>query len=250
MRPTAPTTSPLAPPAPLEPAAAALFLDLDGTLAPIEPRPDAVGPDPRRSRILKRLQAALGGRLAVVSGRSLADVDRILEGVVACVSGVHGLERRTSRGEVLRAAPHPGLEAARQALAAFAAVRPGLMVEDKGLSLALHYRRAPGAGPAARAEASRLAERLGLAVQHGDMVAEARTPGADKGQALAAFMAEPPFTGFRPVFVGDDLTDEHAFARATELGGFGVLVGPERASAARYRLEGVAEALDWLEAAV
>jgi len=233
---------------PLARSGAALFLDLDGTLAPIASRPEAVGPDPRRTEVLRRAQAALEGRLAVVSGRTLDVVDRILDGAVTCAAGVHGLERRAADGSVARPRPHPQLAAVRQALSAFAAAWPGVLVEDKGLSVALHYRLAPAAEAAVREEAERLGGAAGLAIQHGRKVIELRTPGADKGAAVAAFMAEPPFAGAAPIFVGDDLTDEHGFEAAERLGGFGVLVGPPRRTTARYGLADVDAVLDWLSA--
>lgn len=228
----------------------ALFLDLDGTLAPIELRPEAVGPDPRRTALLRRLDRALEGRLAVVSGRDLEAIDRILEGAVRCAAGVHGLERRGGSGEVVRFAPHPGLARARAAFGALAARRPGVLVEDKGLSVALHYRLAPEAEAEALREARQVAQLAGLALQPGDMVVELRTPGVDKGGAIQAFLSEPAFADARPVFLGDDLTDEAGFAVIRPLGGLGILIGPERHTAASSRLDGVPAVLDWLEASL
>lgn len=239
----------LNPAAPLLKAAeTALFLDLDGTLAPIVDRPDMVGPDPRRTRLLERLAARLEGRLAVISGRTLEDLDRILEGRATAIAAVHGLVWRAADGQVARTPPHPGLARAGEELRRFACAHAGALVEDKGLSIALHYRLAPGLAARARFQAETLARETGLTLQPGDCVLELRTPGPRKGEALAAFMAEPPFRGFRPVFVGDDLTDEDGFRAARDLGGFGVLVGPCRPTAAAHRLEDVAAALSWLEA--
>jgi trehalose 6-phosphate phosphatase len=238
-------------PAPLRLAGMALFLDLDGTLAPIAGRPQDVAPDPRRTSLLERLSRTLDGRLAVISGRTLADIDRILEGRITPVAAVHGLVRRTPDGQVSQAAPHPGLAAAVQAFRAFASRDSGLIVEDKaGLSVALHFRQAPAEAQAARACAHEVASRTGLTLQDGSMVEELRTPGASKGDSVRAFMAAAPFAGARPVFVGDDATDEVGFAAARALGGYGVLIGPCRASEARYRLDGVEAALAWLEAAL
>lgn len=225
----------------------ALFLDLDGVLAELEPRPEAVGPDPRRARVLRAAADRLGGRLAVVSGREISDLDRILTGGVVAVSGVHGLERRDATGRLTRAEPAPGVAAAAAAFDAFAETRDGVLVEKKGVATGLHYRLAPDAGPEAQALAARLAERHALVHQPGHMIEELKTPGADKGRALEAFMAEPPFAGGVPVMLGDDLTDEYGFEAATRLGGFGVLVGRPRPTAARYRLNGPAEVLDWIE---
>jgi trehalose 6-phosphate phosphatase len=235
-------------PARLDLAKASLFLDLDGTLAPIAPRPDAVGPDPRRTGLLRRLLKASGGRVAIVSGRRLCDLDRIFEAEVPAIAAVHGLIRRDAQGRT-HAPPRPSAcESALENITAFAARHPGLMVEDKGLSVALHYRAAPELEDAARAEAERLATRTGLVLQPGKMVVELRAAGPDKGDSLRAFMGEAPFAGARPVFLGDDLTDEAGFAAAGELGGFGVLVGPARMTAATHRLAGPEAALRWLEA--
>lgn len=228
---------------------AALFLDLDGTLAPIAARPEDVRPDPRRNTLLKGLAQRLKGRLAVVSGRSLDDIDRILEGRIACVAAIHGLVRRDAQGVVGETPPHPGLAAARAALADFVAADPRLLMEDKSLSLTLHYRLAPDRAQEAVDLAERLATVTGLALQPGDMVVELRTPGASKGDAIRAFMAETPFKGARPVFLGDDMTDEHGFFAAQQLGGYGILVGPPRRTTARYRMEGVEATLAWLEQA-
>lgn len=237
-------------PRPLNLAETALFLDLDGTLAPIAARPQDVGPDPRRTGLLERLSRALGGRLAVVSGRTLADVDRILESRVTAVAAVHGLLRREPDGSLHTTPPHPALLEVGRRLRAFAARNPGLIVEDKGLSLALHYRLAPAHGQAVRACAEALVRETGLQLQHGDMVEELRTPGPTKGDSVASFLGLQPFAGARPVFLGDDATDEHGFEAVQARGGMGVLVGPPRATAARFRIAGVEEALAWLEAAL
>jgi trehalose 6-phosphate phosphatase len=236
----------LARPPPLSLARVSLFLDLDGTLAPIELRPEAVGPAPRRTALLRRLGDGLSGRLAVVSGRNLESIDAILDAAVPSAAGVHGLERRRGGGEILRSAPHPGLGEAKAALERFAATTPGVLVEDKGLAVTVHYRLAPQFGADALRLADGLARELGLSLQTGDMVAELKTPGADKGDALKAFMAEAPFAGAKPVFIGDDVTDEDGFKAAHELGGFGVLVGTPRETIAEYRLNDVDDVLDWL----
>ncbi len=233
----------------LDPARSALFLDLDGTLAPIAPRPDAVGPDARRTGLLRRLVRSTGGRLAVVSGRTLPDLDRILEHEVPTIAAIHGLVRRDARG-VAHISPTPaGLALALAGFRAFAARHAATIVEDKDLSVTLHYRQAPDLAGAALAEAERIAALTGLVLQPGKMVMELRAPGPDKGDSVRAFMTEAPFAGATPIFLGDDLTDEEGFAAADQLGGFGVLVGPERATAARYRLAGPEAALAWLEAA-
>lgn len=237
----------LLPPPPLRLDTLALFLDMDGVLAPIVETPEAVVADPRRTTVLKTLGRRLDGRLAILSGRTIAEIDRISDGAVTSVAGVHGLERRQA-GEVVRGLADPALGDAVAAFRDFARARPGARVEDKGLSTALHYRLAPDHAHAALDLAEDLAAATGLTLQRGDMVAELRTPGADKGAALRAFMEAPPFAGATPVMLGDDLTDEHAFAAAAGLGGHGVLVGPPRPTAATWRLPDQGDVLDWLEA--
>lgn len=237
----------LLPPPLLDADRIALFLDMDGVLAPIMATPEAVVADPRRTQVLRRLAVRLEGRLAILSGRTLSEIDRITDGAVASAAGVHGLERR-HQGEVLAALADPALGEAVAAFRDFARSRPGARVEDKGLSTALHYRLAPDHAHAALDLAQDLAAATGLKLQGGDMVVELRTPGADKGSALTAFMQTPPFAGAAPIMLGDDLTDEDAFAAAAALGGQGVLVGPPRATAARWRLPEQAAVLDWLEA--
>lgn len=227
----------------------ALFLDLDGTLTPIVPRPQDVKAEPRRTALIERLNRDLGGRLAILSGRTIAELDDILERRAPSLAGVHGLVRRGADGELVRTEPHPALPEAAAGLRRAAEADGGLLVEDKGVSVALHYRLAPGHAAMAERTARDIAAATGLSLQAGDMVMELRTPGPTKGDSLRAFMSRPPFAGAVPVFVGDDLTDEDGFAAARALGGFGVLVGPPRPTAAQHRLPDVAAVIDWLEAA-
>lgn len=238
----------LAPPPALDFAHTALFLDLDGTLAPIAPQPRDVGPLPERTRLLQEAAERLNGRLAVISGRALADIDHILQRSVTAAAAVHGLVRRNARGAVFSRPPHPGLNSARIALD-WLVDQPGILVEDKGLGLAVHYRKAPDRAEEVLAACSRVAEASGLSLQPGHMVAELRTPGPDKGDSVRAFMEEPPFVGATPIFIGDDLTDEDGFTAVVEFGGYGVLVGENRRTAARHRLPDVEAVLAWLAGA-
>ena len=226
----------------------ALFLDMDGVLAPMAATPDAVVPTARRTAALKAVEARLAGRVAIVSGRTLAEIDRISDHALVSGSGVHGLERRLKDGSIERKTPDAGVAQALDAFEEFAADRPGVIVEDKGVSVGLHYRQAPDEAGAAKGLAAELQAETGLTLQPGHMVLELKTPGADKGTAVTAFMQEAPFKGAVPVMLGDDLTDEYGFEAASALGGYGVLVGPERETAARYRLDDVDTVLTWLEA--
>lgn len=226
----------------------ALFLDMDGVLAPLAATPDAVRPVARRSEVLRRLDALLEGRLAIVSGRTLSEIDRISDAGPLAAAGVHGLERRRGDGSMDSAQVSKGVAVATEAFLAFQAAHPGVIVEPKGLSVGLHYRQAQDSGDAALALARSVAAETGLSVQPGVMVVELKTPGADKGTAITAFMDEAPFRGATPVMLGDDVTDEDGFRAARALGGFGVLVGPMRETVADHRLEGVDGVLDWLEA--
>ena len=236
----------LTPPPFSDPRAHALFLDLDGTLAPIAPRPEDVTGDPGLSALLQALARAFEGRVAILSGRTVADVDRITGGPVQAVAGVHGLERRDAQGRVERIQAPAELRQAKAAFEDFASGRPGVLVEDKGLGLGLHFRNAPEAGPEAVRLATRLERELGLEHQPGSMVEELRAPGGGKDEALSRFMAEAPFAGARPVAVGDDLTDEAMFLAALRGGGYGVVVGPRAPTSATHRLSDVAAARAWL----
>ena len=235
------------PPPPLPSGLAAIFLDMDGVLAPLAPTPEAVIADPRRTATITRLVQALEGRAAILSGRTLDEIDRIADRASPAAAGVHGLTRRRANGDRIDIAAAPGVAAAEAELLAFAESRSGLVVERKGVSVDLHYRAGPQHEADALAIADRLAAREGLRVQPGILVVELKTPGADKGTALTAFMQEAPFEGATPIMLGDDLTDEHAFVAAEALGGCGVLVGPPRETRARYGLAGPDAVLDWLD---
>lgn len=225
----------------------ALFLDMDGVLAPLAATPDAVVPDARRTAVLLRLAERLDGRVAIISGRTLAEIDRIADNAATPASGVHGLERRRADGSLDHAEADPAVREAVVAFERFARDRPGLIVEDKAMSAGLHFRGAPAEAEAVTALANDLAEGTGLALQSGKLVVELKTPGTDKGTALKAFMREAPFAGSMPVMLGDDQTDEDGFRAAVDLGGFGVLIGPPRDTAAVHGLADVEAVLTWLD---
>ncbi len=233
----------------LEPERDALFLDFDGTLVEIAPTPDAVRVPPSLVPLLQALTDRLGGALAVITGRPVADVDRFLDPYRPAVAGVHGRDRRLPDGRRERAAVDPGLlDGARARFAAFTARVPGTRVEDKGESVALHFRQVPEAGEAVLAEARALAEASGgrLRLQAGKMVAELVPAGHDKGTAIEEMLGLGPFRGRTPVFAGDDVTDEAAFTVVNRLEGVSVRVGEPAATAAGARLPDVAALHAWL----
>lgn len=226
----------------------AYFLDVDGTLIDIADTPDAVHVDDALLALIARLQRASGGAVALVSGRALSFLDHRLGALHLPVAGQHGLERRDASGRVwMHAAPPAARSAIKAALAPVLARYPGLLLEDKGLTLALHYRLAPQLASYAHRLMARLAAaaNAGLEVQRGRRVAEIKPAGVDKGAAVAAYLAEPPFARRRPVFIGDDLNDEHGFAEVNRLDGISIKVG-KGASCARYRLADVAAVRRWL----
>ncbi|MBW6524703.1 trehalose-phosphatase [Sphingomonas sp. RHCKR47] len=227
---------------------ASLFLDFDGTLVEIAATPDAVRVSDALRQLLRDLDARLAGRVAIVSGRSVSEIAALIDPVRLPIAGSHGLEIAAAGAPPIVPTRTAGVDAALSALRDFAADRPGVLVEDKPFGVGLHYRQAPAAEDEARALAGRLADEHDLHLQLGKMVAELRLPGADKGSALNAMMAEPARASTRPVFMGDDVTDEAAFAAACDLGGAGILIGPARDTAARFRLDDVSAALDWLRA--
>lgn len=243
-----PVPPPMPPRLPLD--RVALFLDLDGTLAPHRENPSDVAPEAERTALIARAGLALGGRVALISGRTVDDVDAIVENSCMAVAGVHGLQRRSPTGRTESVESHPGIDLATKVLADLARGCDGLMVEHKGQSVALHYRRAPAAEAAVVECVERLAQQAALVVQPGDKVIELRTPGPDKGAALRRFLTELPFRGHTPVYIGDDFTDETAFAAAKAAGGFGVIVGGRRPTAATLALADPEAVLAWISAAL
>jgi len=226
----------------------ALFLDFDGTLVEIAQSPDQVKLDGQLPELLSALARLLGGAVAVVSGRELEDLARLLHPFDGPLAGLHGLERRGANGMVTRPAPVPGLARARALLADFVAGRPGVLLEDKGAALALHFRGAPDMADACRAAMRQAASLAGpeLALIEGKMAVELRPRDADKGKAIAGFLAEPPFRGRQPVFVGDDRTDEDGFAAVNRLGGCSICVGARPDTVARYMIPTVDDVWEWL----
>lgn len=230
--------------------ARAYFLDIDGTLVDFAVDPDRVSVRPGVRRLVRRLFQASDGALALVTGRKIADIDRLFPGGRFPVAGQHGTERRDARGRIRRHfPPAAGLERVRARLADAVARHPGLVLEDKGLSLALHYRRTPRLGGYAHRLVRALQPLAGTPyrLQSGKRVVELRPTGRHKGMAIREFMRESPFLGREPVFIGDDATDEHGFAVANRLRGLSVKVGPG-ATAAHWRLADIDAVQEWLAA--
>jgi len=230
----------------------ALFLDIDGTLLTHAETPDAVYVDDALRELLERLRDFCGGALALVSGRAVADVDALFEPLVLPVAGQHGVERRDAAGHTHRLPfPEEHLRQVAQRFAAFKARHPGVVFEDKGHNLALHFRLAPQLEREVRMLVEHAVADLGsdFELQAGKMVVELKPTGHDKGTAVEAFMDEPPFAGHKPVFIGDDLTDEYGFASAQRLRGHAVKVG-EGETVADWRLADVAAVRAWLASAV
>jgi trehalose 6-phosphate phosphatase len=233
----------------------ALFLDFDGTLVDIAPRPQDVVVPPALHDTLLALFGAFGGAVALVSGRPVADLDRLLAPLRMPAAGQHGLEWRTMPEGVLR---HGGgdpalLDDLRARFAAIARAHPAIIIEDKTWSLSVHYRTAPEAEAAIVAVATdHLPPGDHLHMMRGKMVVEVKPVGIDKGKVVAQLLAKPPFAGRVPLFIGDDRTDEDGFAAANAHGGTSLRVGPLpenlTTSSAQWQCDGVDALAAWLEA--
>ena len=228
----------------------ALFLDVDGTILRFADTPNGVAPSPQVCRVLRRLAASLGGALALVSGRTVENLDRLFAPLKLPAAGLHGLERRDAVGDLHILGEIQALEHLRRPFADLAASRKGVMLEDKGRALAVHYRLAPDEAESIRRRVEDLVHPSAgdLRIIHGKMVSEVKPRHADKGSAIHAFMNEPPFLGRVPVFLGDDVTDEDGFAVVNALDGYSIRVGRESETLARYRLAEVDQVIAWLDA--
>ena len=230
---------------PLLDRSAALYLDFDGTLADIALRPDGVVVREPLPALLAAMSARLGGAVAVITGRRLADVDALLAPLCLPGAGLHGAELRPDAGHVIRMPAPAALGALADTLRERFGTDGRLIVEDKGAAVALHFRLAPEREAECVAAMRALAAAAGLDVIAGSRVVEARPRGVDKGGALRALASAAPFAARRPVFVGDDVTDEDGFRAAAALGGHGIKVGAG-ATAARYRILEVPEVHAWM----
>ena len=220
----------------VEPARTAFFLDVDGTLLGFKDHPQDVVADAALLALLERLRGAAGGALALISGRMIADLDRIVAPLILPAGGVHGAELRFADGreQVGGGARVPAIRAEAQAYVECA----GLWLEAKGQStFAIHYRRAPEREGEVLKFLDGLIAGQNLMVQAGKMVAEVKPADVDKGTAIARQMETAPFAGRVPLFMGDDLTDEHGFRAVLAMGGVAIKVGEGPTLAAR-RLAG------------
>jgi trehalose 6-phosphate phosphatase len=227
----------------------AVFLDVDGTLLDIAGTPEGVAVEPGLPAALSALSTRLGGALALVTGRRLTFLDTLFPGLAFPAAGLHGAEMRFADGTLREVEPSPLLSIARRRLETAATAWPGVLVEDKGASFGAHYRRAPQFEGQVEAIMSSIAADLGdtHSIQRGKSVVEIRPRGHDKGAAVAAFMAAPPFLGRRPLTIGDDVTDEAMFAAANALGGVSVRVGsPDEPTLATAFLPAPADVRAWI----
>lgn len=247
--PTQPNLTPLAaPPLPEANARWALFLDVDGTLLDFNDDPRAVSVSKKLLALLHALHDALQGALALVSGRGLDDLDRLFGQPHWAGAGLHGLELRRADGSFRRLSVTPEeQQRMHQATTALVARFDGAQLEDKQMAVALHCRRAPHLFDELRHAAEAMIDQLpGYELQPGNLVIEFKPAGIDKGRAVNELLASTPFLGRVPVYLGDDLTDEHAFASLRRKHGMGVLIGSPRATQASFSLPDPAAVEAWL----
>jgi trehalose 6-phosphate phosphatase len=239
-------------PAVLPPDQTAFFFDFDGTLVDLAPTPDGVLVRPDMLALIAELRRVTHGAVAIVSGRGIDSIDAFLGMPDLPVAGLHGAERRDANGDTQRVGFNDErLLHMEQVLAEVVRTHPGMLLEIKGAALALHYRNAPDKEGPARDATTRLAAEFADAyvLQPGKMVYEIKPKDVDKGRALRAFLDEPPFAGRRPVFAGDDLTDEKGFAVVNTQRGLSIKVGGGD-TIAQMRVDSVDALLVWLASLV
>ncbi|WP_169822996.1 trehalose-phosphatase [Methyloligella halotolerans] len=216
---------------------AAFFIDFDGTLVEIAPRPHLVEVGPEVLDLLRGLSARLNGAVAILTGRPLATVDGFLSPLTLPAGAEHGAVRRDAEGMVHRDFEADAMTKVGEALQVLADEHGELELERKESSVALHYRQKPELGEIAREAVYKAIEgKPDFHVMDGKMVLEVKVEGLDKGLALEAFMSETPFAGRVPIMIGDDVTDEYAFAAANKAGGISIKIG-EGETIAQYRTD-------------
>lgn len=226
----------------------ALFLDFDGTLVALAERPDAVHVAPEVRGLLQELQSLLGGALAVVSGRQLNVLDHLLTPIRLPAAGGHGLQRRDVHGRTAKKQQTRISTQIQHTCFALAEKYPVLLVEDKYAAMSVHYRQAPELEALCRHTLRQALRQFpALELLQGKSVFEVKPRCVNKGTAIEEFLAEAPFAGRVPVFVGDDFTDEHGFAVVQAEGGITVKVGLGPTCAA-FRLNSSQEVICWLQA--
>lgn len=250
--PTSAARTPLPLPSlPCKPSLAAFLIDFDGTLAEIVSSPMLARPHPAAAATLSRLSALTGGAVSLITGRPIATIDALLDLPDLYVAGIHGLEHRDGSGRMWRnTSSTQALGMARRGLQRVVEAYPRLLFEDKGLSVALHYRMAPALAQVADDVTARIIARAGDELRRlkGSMVFEIAPRAASKGAAVSTILSDRPFRGRPPIYLGDDEADEEAFQRVNELGGLSIQVGCRLAeSSARARLESVDAAVSWLD---
>ncbi|HTE41847.1 MAG TPA: trehalose-phosphatase [Steroidobacteraceae bacterium] len=227
----------------------ALFLDVDGTLLEIAATPDAVKVPAALRNTLHLASGREHGALALISGRCISELDRLFAPYVFAAAGQHGLERRDAKGKFMRPPIATDLlNPARAALVELQMQHNGLLLEDKGTALALHFRLAPKLEPLVRASMAAIAAPLAdrFIVREGKCVLELAPSGISKRMAIQAFMSEFPFEGRVPVFVGDDVTDEDGFEAVNDMDGYSIRVGAPSKTLARYGFSSVSAVVTWL----
>jgi trehalose 6-phosphate phosphatase len=222
----------------------AVFLDIDGTLIDIADTPDEIVVPPELPKHLDQLSRLLGGALALVTGRALPYADKLFSPHQFPIAGLHGAERRSASGTIDRIEPSGAFEELKTAIAGQVRQWPGILVEDKGLAIAAHYRQAPEYQQEVEAIMTHYLDLAGpdFTLQRGKMVLEIRPSRASKGEALKAFLSEQPFAGRTPIAIGDDVTDEAMFRVANELGGHAIrIVETPAETVAKWTLSSAAE---------